>query len=273
MTLAAARSHPWLLAYVPVYNFAQFREVATSPSVESLPTDASMVSYPETDAGFPHNGQHGNAGVSQGFEHLQLERNAEPASQDSSLAMESNIPGAFPKIESNGNGIQREGSRSAPLQRRSQVLSQAAEGDGAVLLEPSWEMLQNAASQEADAAAGPSTGAAARGNKRVHSELTPLPEEYDDAMDIPICDDNSAHKKGRSSDEDGSTHSGAERRAVNASRARGKGAPQAQPRSLRTRAGGGANAKADMASEDEDGSAPKPRRSSRQTPQKAARRS
>jgi len=57
----------------------------------------------------------------------------------------------------------------APLQRRSDVLSQAAEGNG-VVPEPSWEMLQ-AAGQEA----GPSN----RHGKRVRAELSPMMEEED----------------------------------------------------------------------------------------------
>jgi serine/threonine/tyrosine protein kinase RAD53 len=77
------------------------------------------------------------------------------------------------------------------LQRRSLLLSQAAEG-GNLLLEPSEEMIARAVSQED--ARDPKGQ-----NKRLHSELTPLPEEVMDgdeqspksAMDDPNQDGQS----------------------------------------------------------------------------------
>ena len=59
---------------------------------------------------------------------------------------------------------QREGSRGAPLQRRSDILSQAAEGNRAVP-EPLPEMIANASAKEA------------KRGKRVRNNLTPLDEE------------------------------------------------------------------------------------------------
>ncbi|KAF8161058.1 kinase-like domain-containing protein [Crassisporium funariophilum] len=77
------------------------------------------------------------------------------------------------------------GARTAPLQRRSQVLSQAAES-GSSLPEPSWEMIAYAASQEQEKAA---TNPANKGpNKRVHAQLTPLPEEAVDDTKMDSLD-------------------------------------------------------------------------------------
>lgn len=72
-------------------------------------------------------------------------------------------------------------SRTAPLQRRSLVLSEAAES-GSHLPEPPWEMIAYAASQEQEKATSESSSSAKGANKRIHAELSPLPEEFlDDA--------------------------------------------------------------------------------------------
>lgn len=94
--------------------------------------------------------------------------------------------------------------RTAPLQRRSLVLSEAAE-TGNHLPEPSWEMIAYATSQDK---AGESSSSAKGANKRLHAELSPLPEEVlDDAgMDGLRSDEPSTSGKGRtmspSADED-----------------------------------------------------------------------
>jgi serine/threonine/tyrosine protein kinase RAD53 len=62
-------------------------------------------------------------------------------------------------------------SRAMPLQRRSHVLSQAAE-EGNVLPEPSQEMIAQAVSQQV-------ASNSKSNNKRLHSELTPLSESND----------------------------------------------------------------------------------------------
>lgn len=64
-------------------------------------------------------------------------------------------------------------SKSRVLQRRSQVLSQAAEDDKITLSEPSSEMIAHAVAQE-KSAAGPRTRG---GQKRLRGQLTPLLEE------------------------------------------------------------------------------------------------
>ena len=85
--------------------------------------------------------------------------------------------------------------RTAPLQRRSLVLSEAAEA-GNRLPEPSWEMIAYAASQDK---AAESFSSAKGANKRLHAELSPLPEEVlDDAgMDGLSSDEPSTSGKGR----------------------------------------------------------------------------
>jgi serine/threonine/tyrosine protein kinase RAD53 len=66
--------------------------------------------------------------------------------------------------------------RTAPLQRRSLVLSEAAE-TGNHIPEPSWEMIAYA-QDKADESSSTAKGV----NKRLHAELSPLPEEVlDDA--------------------------------------------------------------------------------------------
>jgi serine/threonine/tyrosine protein kinase RAD53 len=98
-------------------------------------------------------------------------------------------------------------SRTAPLQRRSLVLSEAAE-TGNRLPEPSWEMIAHAASQDK---AGESSSSAKGVNKRLHAELSPLSEEVlDDAgMDGLSSNEPSTSGKGRimspSADEENSS--------------------------------------------------------------------
>jgi len=94
-----------------------------------------------------------------------------------------------------------ESSRAMVLQRRSHLLSQAAEA-GNLLPEPSEEMIARAVSQEDER--DPKGQ-----NKRLHSELTPLPEEVMDgdeqspksAMDDPNQDVQSDPKQITSHDE------------------------------------------------------------------------
>jgi serine/threonine/tyrosine protein kinase RAD53 len=234
-----------------------------------------------------------DAGVSQGLEHLRIDPSVISVS-DSTADMMSTIPGAFPNgrnvvsSTSAAKSVMRDGSRKAPLQRRSHVLSQAAEGDRPGLVpEPSWEMIQNATGQSSTGT-GPGEASATtptdsntndvvRGNKRAHSELTPLPEEYesDSKSTSPLGNSNSntARKKGKTSDEDSAGGAG---RGVAGGSTKAKGG-----KSKAKRAGGARNRanKEDEMSDDNAGAsavpatpAQKPRRSTRQTPQKAARR-
>jgi len=145
MTMQASLSHAWLQSYMPID-----RRLSSS-----IPTDYSMMPSLPEDGSFP---------VNQDFRNMQIQP---PGFQDASA---SGIPGAYPNTSA---GINREDSKVMPLQRRSHVLSQAAE-DGKPLVEPSWEMVAAATAQ--DHVAGPSNSSKGQ-NKRVHSELTPLSEE------------------------------------------------------------------------------------------------
>ena len=145
--MQASLSHPWMQSYMPVD-----RRLLSSGS--SIPTiDYSMNSSVPIDESFP---------VNQDFRNMQIQ----PSGLDASVP---GLPGGYPSTSA---GIKREDSKVAPLQRRSHVLSQAAE-DGKPLVEPSWEMVAAATAQ--DQVAGPSNPNKGQ-NKRVHSELTPLSE-------------------------------------------------------------------------------------------------
>ncbi|KAF9566802.1 Pkinase-domain-containing protein [Agrocybe pediades] len=77
-------------------------------------------------------------------------------------------------------------SGSQPLQRRSMVLSVAAEA-GNNLPEPSWEMLSYAAAHN-DSQPSNNVAVAGKGQKkRVRADLTPLPEE---SLDTPAANEN-----------------------------------------------------------------------------------
>lgn len=185
--------------------------------------------------------------VSEGMQNLQIQP---------SIASSDSIPG-LSHGRGTSTGVKREESANAPLQRRSHLLAQAAE-DGKSMPEPSWEMIAHAASQ--DQTAGPSNWSTKGQNKRVHSELTPLPE--DAPMDVvangasPLSDTASpavGKGSGSGSDED----SGTAGRST-----RGKGKSSATPKATRARAG-----KSGEAGEDDS---VQPRRSGRH-PQKVAR--
>jgi hypothetical protein len=255
MPLSSARSHPWLSVHYSPADYApiEFRRLTSSPSAESLSTDASLLSTVQTDdTGYQSVGYVDDADVRR-FERLQLGH--EPSSLASSFGVVPHVPGAFSNSQTNGQAVNREGSRAAPLQRRSHVLSQAAEEDGAELPQPSDAMVSNATSKNANNnVAGPSNGGA-RGYKRGRSELTPLSEESDPG---PLVANNSPRKKGKSDDDDMPITPPPARKV---SRGKAKAAPVSTDTSVRTRA-----AAAAASGEDQ-----KVRRSTRQ-PQKAARR-
>jgi len=222
MTLAAAREHPWLRGYGPI----QSRALTRSPSAESItPGDQSMLGA-DDDSGVAHGYSNGDP-VSQEFEQMQLRQNEVP----------------------DGNRVQREGSRT--LQRRSFVLSQAAEDEnGGGIMEPSWQMISSSQAQDG-------VESNARGNKRkdhpMDISLAPMPEdeEWSAANGPPIDGCNGAggsRKKGKGGDNDD---------------------PAQSPASRSVR---GTRAKKASTDTSDDEPPPKVRRSSRQTPQKNARR-
>jgi serine/threonine/tyrosine protein kinase RAD53 len=247
MTLTDALNHPWLQSYTPVYDYHYFA------SMSSIPTDDfSMISAaPEGPESFQSNS------VNQDFENMKLQAST-------SAVPQAGVPGAFPDGIAE-NGMKSEGSR-APLQRRSDLMSQAAE-DGKPITEPSWEMLAAVVSQD-QPTAGPSNPPAKGQNKRVHSELTPLFEEgsLNSAIDgsSPLSEaDSSSQKKGKSLDEDDpliNEASGSGRTTRGKGKAAAGAAAPSKPKSTR---GSG------EISEDE---AVQPRRSGRLPPQKVARR-
>ncbi|KAG6900544.1 hypothetical protein C0993_009121 [Termitomyces sp. T159_Od127] len=154
MNLACALQHPWLKSHVPIYGPARIYTTNT------LADDYSMISIVPVDEGSFR------CSVNDGFHNLRIE----PASS----APE--IPGTFI------NGLATNGtqpSRGTPLQRGSLAVLQAMENG--TLSDPPVEMMAHAAAQdlrEQQANINP------KGiNKRVHSELTPPPEEkYDEAI-------------------------------------------------------------------------------------------
>jgi hypothetical protein len=278
MSLTDALKHPWLTAYTPVYPHHPLPSHSRS---QDLSTDrAAIPDLTDTDNFISTSDMTSDAGVSHGFQHLKIGHSKSVVgAQDSTAEIVSSIPGAFPNGQSPGSGVRRELSRTTPLQRRSFVLSQAAEADAsAVVPEPSWEMIQSA---NADIQAGDGMlgfNEVKQRNKRVHAELTPLPEEGDSSDDSP-ANGPDARKKGKTSDEDMPSGAG---RSAGKGRMKGKGVAGAgaaslpvAPRSKRS-ASGGQKEEADAMSEDDappvSPSTSRPRRSTRQTPQKAARR-
>ena len=121
-----------------------------------------------------------------------------PLRLDSSLDPIPEPTGHDSDFPSSQSGLERKGSR-APLQRRSHVL-QAAEANGGVgLPEPSWDMIAAAEAQDKG-----ETAALRKGQKRVLSELTPIPGDADEEPeenDAPSSRKVS-RKKGRSSESD-----------------------------------------------------------------------
>jgi len=210
-----ALEHPWLSTYTPFYG---------SSSLAGSPTNSDDESF--------------RSSMSEGFQNL-------------------NIQGSYTDPTTSGegmSGIKREDSRTGRLQRRSHLLSQAAE-EGKEMPEPSQEMVENASSQEARAAGTSSTSTVKGQNKRVYSELTPLPEEVPmegggTGGSSPLSEVDSLYRK--SSDED----TAGKKEAGKTARGKGKTVGTTGKKSTRGRSG-------------EDDVA-QPRRSGRH-PQKVAR--
>ncbi|KAH7928923.1 kinase-like protein [Leucogyrophana mollusca] len=250
MSLADARNHPWLRNMHNIPGNDRPRETLAASSVASLPVGGSSLSSLPDDDDFMADDTNNDPVISQGIEHLRLR-----------------------------------GNTRAPLQRRSQVLSQAAEDDGGQMLaEPSWQMIasqehehhnQNPPQDQNQNQAGP--GPSTRAHKRKASEYTDglgavREEGAENASPTPAVD--GARKKGRgSSDSD----SAPKTRGTKAGRGRGRGgATNGTPRTKLHEAAAGMKVEEEHMSEDEDEDnlpAQRPRRSARHSPQKAARRS
>lgn len=238
LSLTAARQHPWLNQPNPAAAGANNHE--TFSSLASFP-DSSLTSLPDDDDKAMADTSMREPSMSTGFEQLQLEpRNQSPP---------------------------RNGGR-VPLQRRSQVLANAAEND-VDLPEPSWQMLDAAG-------AGP-----ARAGKRKLNEhdLQALSVAMEDGENV-TPHNGGARKKGKqtpSSDAEDSATSGdapapaPPKRGGGAGRGRGRG-----------RGRGGAQVKARLQEAavgmvveedhmDDETEPPRPRRSSRPSPNKGRR--
>ncbi|KAG5653051.1 hypothetical protein H0H81_002568 [Sphagnurus paluster] len=271
MTLTEALDHPWLKSYTPVYD-SNNRPINGG----GLGSDYSMLSSADSAGSF-------RGSVNEGFQKMQLQSSLVGAGASGSTL---DIPGSFPGLPgAPGPSVKREPSRTAPLQRGSHQILQAAEEGKAI--EPSLEMIAHAAAQEQkeqQQVAGMSNGnGTANGNgnakgqnKRVYSELTPLPEEASvdgtagGGGSSPLSEASTpglVNKKGAPSEDDldllkmPDAGSGAGPRAGRVTRGKGKAAPSPAKKANRGRA-------AAKAGENDD--EVQPRRSSRH-PQKVAR--
>ncbi|KAJ7797554.1 kinase-like domain-containing protein [Mycena olivaceomarginata] len=213
MKLSEALEHPWLKDYVFAHPIEYpSRGASSANSTSSLSQDVSM----RTADQLSFTGE--AEAVSQGFEHLKLNGstpgipaaangNVDAVAQEEEEGEGRLTPSSTPP----GLTLHKKGG----LQRRADVLQQAEEA-GQAPIEPSWEMvtfaqsqgqsqesddLYRPASQPEASNANANTNAHASGsstsgsgnvtptptknangkglNKRVHSELTPLPEEMD----------------------------------------------------------------------------------------------
>ncbi|KAJ7267704.1 kinase-like domain-containing protein [Mycena haematopus] len=215
MKLTDALNHPWLRDYVLAHpiDYQRFNGAGSSTSTStSLSEDVSMRTADQLSFA-------GEAeAVSQGFEHLKLNggmsslaivagsataqadaaANADTTTDAETDGAEGGDGRLTPSITPPGLTLHKKGG----LRRRADVLQQAADV-GLPLVEPSWEMVNYAQSQETDDLYRPASqsstnaNATASGsklpptngtpnangkglNKRVHSELTPLPEEMEE---------------------------------------------------------------------------------------------
>ncbi|KAJ6498736.1 kinase-like domain-containing protein [Mycena sanguinolenta] len=235
MKLSDALEHPWLQGYVFAHPIKYPEVTRTGSSKSSLSEDVSM----RTADRLSFTGE--AEAVSQGFEHMKLNGSTSSAF----------TPGFAPT----------EGTEKGELRRRADILQEAVETDQP-LIEPSQEMINYVQSQESDlyrpesqpnaTASGsglptPTNGtpnANGKGpNKRVHSELTPLPEEMEDDTgsrlseassplssvgDLPdVAESEPLRKKGRSA-EDTETPSKTATRAKRGSTAKATATPTAR---------------------------------------------
>ncbi|KAJ7502439.1 kinase-like domain-containing protein [Mycena galericulata] len=209
MKLGEALSHPWLKDYRFVYQNIDYPRIASGSGSGSVSEDVSMrsadgLSFTTAESvsqGFEHlklSGSsgavlhaNGHAGVNGGAHHADADANANYQGEDDDRQK---TPSSTPP----GLTLLKKGG----LQRRSEVLQQAVE-TGRPLVEPSWEMVNYAQSQEKTASQeasqealyGPTPGSACdepspapappvmsngKGKKRVYAELTPLTEEEEE---------------------------------------------------------------------------------------------
>ncbi|KAH0828081.1 kinase-like domain-containing protein [Lanmaoa asiatica] len=240
LSLSAARHHPWLNQSIPavagVNNSREARE--PSSSLGSFP-DSSLTSLADDHDEDMADVSISEPSMSAGLEQLQLEQ-----------------PISSP---------QRNGGR-APLQRRSQVLANAAEND-VDLPEPSWQMLDAAG-------AAPARAGKRKLNEHDQQALSAVMEDGENVTP----QNGGARKKGKqtptSDVEDSATGGDARapvppKRGGGAGRGRGRGRGVAQVKARLQEAA------AEMVVEedhmDDETGPPRPRRSSRTSPHKGRR--
>lgn len=217
MSLSTACTHPWL-ADVPTLSHLQPRAI-TDSSVTSIQDGASCVSSRDSEDTEMTDGS-SQPTVTEGLDKLHL----------------------------------RQQSARAPLQRRAQVLAQAAENDQG-LMEPSWQMVQHA--QE--------IANGVRNGKRKLDPQSPLPD-----MDV----ENGIPKKSRRVPE-----SNGPTTRTRAAKGRGRGGASSPVAAMLQGAAAGMIVEEEHLEDDEDveeaaGTTPQapPRKSTRATPKKGARR-
>ncbi|KAF8843053.1 Pkinase-domain-containing protein [Paxillus ammoniavirescens] len=241
LSLAAARYHPWLNQATPGINNP--REIRPAASMASLgPADSSLSSLAEEDDDAMAEDTNNNDPVmNSGLEQLQLNHQQQQQQQ-------------------NGNASQ--GAR-APLQRRSQVLADAAAND-LELPEPSWQML--------DGAGALPMRAAKRKLNEHEQQMSVVLEEGEENAGVRGTPGGGARKKGKQAVPSDADQAGdglptaapaGPKRGVVGGKGRGRG-----------RAGVQARARPEAGEDDMDDitEAPRqPRRSSRQSPTKGRR--
>ncbi|KAH7916616.1 kinase-like domain-containing protein [Hygrophoropsis aurantiaca] len=246
MSLSDATKHPWLQNQQEVLNRGRPRETLAEASIVSLPVEGSSLSSIPDDDDEMADDTNSDPIINQGLEHLKLR-----------------------------------GNTRAPLQRRSQVLSQAAE-DNQALMEPSWQMIasqdaelnQNQDPNQLQIQAGP--GPTTRAHKRKASDGLGVMREGGAENASPTHAIEGARKKGRGSSDSDSPPK-ARGTGSKATRGRGRGsASAAAPRSKLHEAAQGMRVEEEHMNDDDDDESPplqRPRRSTRHSPQKVARRS
>ncbi|KAK7043163.1 hypothetical protein VNI00_008517 [Paramarasmius palmivorus] len=281
MTLTAALSHPWLSVD---YDHDESQGSGGSQGQGSMDVQGDISMASVADFG---QGAETHDGVSQGLGQLNLDSNGVGVNGESLSASFMSIadkmfilpgtPGNSQDPSSTPPSQQIPGlgnfRSSRGLQRRSQVLEAAQENSDIVVPQPSVEMLTHfsaidqkrkaearALVNDEDPVAGPSNWTTDKGpGKRVHAELSSLPEEERDA-EADSAINGTANKKGRPSPPESGedSPSSSKREGKPKSGGRGKGRVTTAP-------------KANITATDEDGHETPTLRRSNRNAQKVAR--
>ncbi|ESK93832.1 likely protein kinase [Moniliophthora roreri MCA 2997] len=241
LTLTASLNHPWLAGD---FDHDESQGSAGSQFSADMTGDVSMVSAND----FAHDRDETHDGFSQGFGQLKLDSNGAAANVNGTPGSSQDPSSTPPSQPIPGLGNIQQGRPTRGLQRRSQVLEAAQENHNIVVPQPSVEMLTRFSAidqkrkaearalatydHDGDPAAGPSNWAADKGpGKRVHAELSSLPEDEGIDVDADGAINGTTSKKGRPSPpEDGEDlPSTSKRGGKSKSGGRGGKAPAAPP--------------------------------------------